>query len=106
MMDKQSLLDQKHYALEAPLTKAVKEYLELEPDIHFYKASDRYHSGVSDIIACVKGWLVVIELKADNYKPTAEQKLFIKQVEKAGGIGGVCYTLGDVKLLIERARMR
>lgn len=105
-MDKQLLLDQKRWPLEAPLTAKVKEYLELQPDVSFYKASDRYNGGISDIIACVKGWFVAIELKADYHVPTAEQKMFIRQIEKVGGIGGVCYTLGEVKALIERAKMR
>jgi hypothetical protein len=100
----QSLSDQKRYAQEATLTAKVKEWLEIQPDTHFYKASDRYHKGVSDIIACVNGQFVGIELKADDGKPSPHQLLFIKQVRLAGGIAGVCYTLKDVKDLVEIAR--
>jgi hypothetical protein len=70
----------------------------------FYKASDRYHKGISDFIVCVRGKFVGIELKKDDGVTSPHQLLFIKQIEKAGGIGGVCYTLAEVKALVEKAR--
>lgn len=96
--------DQKKYKQEAPLTAKVKDWLETQPDIHFYKASDRYHKGVSDLILCVRGIFVGAELKAIDNTASPHQILFIKQIRKAGGIGGVCYTLGEVKALVEEAR--
>ncbi len=96
--------DQRRYAQEATLTKKVKEWLEVQRDIHFYKASDRYHKGVSDFILCVRGVFVGAELKADDGKPSPHQNLLIKQVTDAVGIAGVCYTLSDVKELVEQAR--
>lgn len=96
--------DQKRYAQEATLTRKVKDWLEVQPDTHFYKASDRYNKGVSDIIACVNGIFVGLELKADDGKPSKHQSLFIKQIRDAGGVAGVCYTLHDVKLLVKEAR--
>jgi len=98
--------DQKTYALEAGLTKQVKEWLEIQPDIHFYKASDRYHKGISDFIICVGGIFVAAELKAEDGEESAQQRLFILQTKRAGGIGGVCYTLAQVKVLVEEARRR
>lgn len=96
--------DQTKYSQEATLTRKVKEWLEAQPDVHFYKASDRYHKGISDFIACVRGRFVGIELKAKDGKPTPHQLLFIKQVQDTGGIAGVCYTLAEVKALVEKAR--
>lgn len=93
------------YAQEATLTRKVKEWLEVQPDIHFYKASDRYHKGVSDFILCVRGMFVAIELKARDGKPSPHQLLFIKQVHKARGMGKVCYTLDDVKSIVETVRL-
>lgn len=98
--------DDKRYAQEAPITKKTKEWLETQPDIHFYKASDRYHKGVSDFILCVRGIFVGVELKAEGNVASPHQILFIKQTERAGGIGGVCYTLAEVKALVEEARER
>lgn len=43
--------------------------------------------GVSDIIACYKGKFIAIEVKSPSKKPTPYQLQFLKEVEKAGGIG-------------------
>lgn len=94
--------DTRKYTQEATLTKKVKELLEAN-GIFFYKASDRYQSGVSDILCCVNGIFVALELKAKNGKPSPHQKLFIKQVIKAGGVAGICYCIKDVKDLINGA---
>lgn len=98
--------DQKTYRLEADLTKKVKEWLEVQTDICFYKASDRYHKGVSDLILCVRGIFVAIELKAENYSATAHQRLFIGSLIHAGGEGAICSTLGEVKDIVDKARRR
>jgi hypothetical protein len=84
----------------------VKDYLEVQPDVHFYKASDRYHKGVSDFILCVAGIFVGVELKADDGSPSPHQNLFIKQTRDAGGIASVCYTLHEVKVLVSLARRK
>lgn len=106
MTNSQLSSDQKRYAQEATLTKKVKEWLEIQSDIHFYKASDRYHKGVSDFILCVGGVFVGVELKADEGTASPHQNLFIKQVRNAGGVAGVCFTLGEVKELVQVARKR
>jgi hypothetical protein len=99
-------LDHKKHKQEAPLTRIVKDWLSVQKDVSFYKASDRYHKGVSDFIACVGGIFVGLELKAEHNTPSPHQKLFIKQVIQVGGIAGVCYTLGDAKALVEQARSK
>ncbi len=96
----------KRYKLEATLTDHVKDYLTVQPDVHFWKASDRFVNGIPDIVACVGGIFVAAELKADNGTPTAQQELFILKTIRAGGVGGVCWCLQDVIDLIEEARRR
>ena len=94
------------YAQEATLTKKVKEWLDTQEDIFYYKASDRYKKGISDFIICVDGMFVAAELKATGGTASPHQKLFIKEIQRAGGIGGICYTLHDVKELVRAARLR
>jgi len=94
------------YAQEATLTKKVKAWLNTQDDIAYYKASDRYQKGISDFIICVGGIFVAVELKAAGGTASPHQKLFIKEIQRAGGIGGVCYTLHDVKELVRAARLR
>lgn len=98
--------DQKRYAQEATITKKVKDWLDVQPDITYYKASDRYHKGISDFILCVNGIFVAIELKADDGKPSPHQNLFIAQVQRSHGVAGVAYTMAEVKALVEEARRR
>lgn len=98
--------DSQRYAQEATLTTKVKKYLDSVDDLFYWKASERFIKGVSDIIAVVNGITVAIELKADKGKASPHQLLFIRNVEKAGGIGGVCYTVAEVKKLISTALCR
>lgn len=101
---KKSESDHVRFARESTLTTIVRNYLTSQRDIAFYKASDRYHKGISDIICCINGRFVAIELKADEGAPSAHQLLFLKNIREVGGIGAVCYTLADVKKLVEEAR--
>lgn len=58
--------------------------------------------GIPDIIACVNGYFVGIELKAENGIPSELQKWNIKEIRKSGGIAIVLYPdqLEDFKTMI------
>lgn len=103
-MVKQSSCDQKRYKTEGELTKKVKQWLSKQPDVFYYKSSDRYKSGIPDILACANGIFIAIELKKDGGTATPHQELFIKEVIRAGGLGSVCYTVADVSALVDEAR--
>lgn len=105
-MNKALLSDLKRHPLEDTLTAAVKGWLECQFDVAFYKASDRYNKGVSDFVVCVQGIMVCVELKADDGVISAHQKAFIKQFSEASAVAGVCYTLAEVKALVNEARRR
>lgn len=47
--------------------------------------------GIPDILACVNGRFIAIEVKAPNGKPSELQKWNIEQINKAGGIGLILY---------------
>lgn len=47
--------------------------------------------GIPDIIACVNGYFVGIELKAETGKPSELQKWNIEQIRKSGGVAIVLY---------------
>lgn len=96
-------LDQQ-YTEESKLLKVVKEYLDAQSDTLVMRICDRYACGYSDIFLCTRGQFVAIELKDNTGKPTAHQILFLEQVRRAGGIGAVCRTLGEVIQLVEKAR--
>ena len=54
-------------------------------------------SGVSDIIACIKGKFVAIEVKRPSNKPTDLQYNFIDAVNSIGGIAFWADNLETVK---------
>lgn len=67
---------------------------------------DRYNKGYSDLFICVKGWLVVAELKDDTGVASPHQLKFIDDIKQAGGIGGVCRSLRDIYDLVIQAYER
>lgn len=44
-------------------------------------------SGTSDIIACLNGRFLAVEVKLGNKKPDPLQDAFLKRIRKKGGIG-------------------
>lgn len=55
--------------------------------------------GVPDILACINGWFVGIEVKADTGKPSEIQLYNIEKIRRNGGYGWVVYPTGYEKLL-------
>ena len=63
-------------------------------------------TGSADILGVISpsGKFLAVECKARLGKPTPAQERFIEQIRSAGGIAGVCWTLDDVRNLIERGQ--
>ena len=61
-------------------------------------------SGIPDIIACINGFMVAIEVKASNGKPSELQKLNTARINAANGIAVILYPEGfeDFQHIIER----
>lgn len=55
----------------------------------FWKASDKFHAGIPDIIGCCEGRFVAIEVKIDSNKPTPLQVHYIEKIRKCGGFAEV-----------------
>ena len=56
-----------------------------------YFANRNTRAGVPDILACVSGRFVAIEVKAENGKPTELQKWNVVQIQNSGGIALILY---------------
>lgn len=54
-------------------------------------------SGIPDILACVDGYFVGIEVKAQNGKPSALQLYNVRKIREAGGFAMVLYPSGFEK---------
>ena len=89
---------------ETSLQSRVLKYLNSLPECIAENVSgNASQSGRADINGCYKGKCLKIELKdpATGYQPTLQQKLYLKKWRLAGAVTGICYSLKEVKLLIE-----
>lgn len=89
---------------ETSLQSKVLEYLNSIPHCIAENVSgNASQSGRADINACYKGRCLKIELKDSEtgYKPTKQQILYLKKWAIAGAKTGVCYSVEDVKILLE-----
>lgn len=70
----------------------IKEFLTTLPKTWFFKywAGPYSKAGIPDIIACVNGKFVAIEVKAENGKPSALQ---VRNIELIRASGGKAYLL-------------
>lgn len=80
---------------EKTFENKVKKFLE-EQGAWFVKffANRMTREGIPDILACVNGYFVGIEVKAQNGKPSELQKYHCNKIRKAGGFAFVLYPSG------------
>lgn len=62
-------------------------------------------AGVSDILACIRGRFVAIEVKKQGGKPSALQLNFIDAINSIGGVAFWADNLQDVKDKLKRANL-
>lgn len=84
---------------EKDFENKIKRYLK-ERGAYRVKYHGNYYSenGTPDILACVNGYFLAIEVKADNGKPTPLQLAKIDDIRKAGGFAYVAYPSGWERL--------
>jgi len=91
------------FPLESKLQAYCIRRIKKMPGIAAFKTIKCNINGVSDLILCVRGLFVAIELKTGNNKPTMHQTVFLEHIKFVGGIGYVAYNWGDVKDIINFA---
>lgn len=62
-------------------------------------------AGVPDILACIKGRFVAIEVKKPGEKPKPHQVAFIDAINKKGGIAFYSDNLNKVKEVLEKENL-
>lgn len=91
-------------AKEKAFENKIKAYLKSIGAYFIKTHGDRFSRvGTPDIIACVNGHFVAVEVKAENGKPSELQIHHIEQINKAGGYGVILYPNGfeDFKKICE-----
>lgn len=86
--------------LETKLTTKIINHLNTYKRRWVYKTSDRFSFGIPDILACIDGRFVALEVKKEENEEQAYknhkarfrlQKQIINLIRKAGGISYVVY---------------
>mgnify|MGYP000844602931 CR=1 FL=1 len=80
-------------AAEKQFENQIKDFLKSLPKTWFFKywAGPYSKSGIPDIIACINGHFVGVEIKAPNGKPSELQKHNIGLIQESGGLGYILY---------------
>lgn len=63
-----------------------------------YFANRNTKAGIPDILACVNGYFVGIEVKAQQGSPSALQMYNVRKIRESGGFAVVVYPSGFEKL--------
>lgn len=95
---------------EAAFTKQVKNFLDKLPLTWYYKVfgGGMQRAGIPDIIACINGHFVALELKSDIGKPSALQTRNVRLINESNGIAMVVYPdqLEDLKETLRNLLVR
>jgi hypothetical protein len=82
---------------EKSLQRSVRAFLKKQPG-WWIKASDRFVAGIPDILGCLNGYFVAIELKRPGSKgPTDLQAHNMRLIQDNGGIAIWVTSLEEVK---------
>lgn len=85
--------------LEKSYENKIKRYLKERGCYRVkYFGCNYSESGTPDILACVNGYFLAIEVKAPEGKPSELQLAKIEQIRKAGGFAFVAYPSGWFEL--------
>lgn len=96
-------LNKKGKNSETKLQRKVQDYLKSIGAYEFKVHGSIYmKAGIPDIIACYKGLFIGIECKVGKNKMSDLQISHKRQIEKAGGIHILAYSLEDVKNVLEK----
>lgn len=79
-------------AQEKNFENRIKKYLESHGAwfVKFF-ANAYTKKGIPDILACVNGYFLAIEVKASNGKPSELQKYHVKKITRSNGCAVVLY---------------
>ena len=91
---------------ESEIITAIKGYLKTVEDCFFWKEHGGQfgQAGIPDIIICLGGRFIALEVKTEKGKPTALQEVTLRRIRKAGGTAEVVRSVADVMTVIEKLR--
>lgn len=87
-------------AAEKVFENKIKKFLKTLPNTWFFKfwAGPFSQAGIPDIIACVNGKFVALEVKAEGGQPSELQKRTVRLINQCGGYASIVYPKDFEKL--------
>lgn len=76
---------------ETVFRKKVVAFLRTLPNTTIYSIQSIAIRGIPDILACIAGRFVAIEIKSDHGKPSALQSLNLARINECGGVAILLY---------------
>lgn len=86
-------------AAEKTFENKIKKYIEEEGgwQVKFF-ANRMTKNGIPDLLCCVGGYFIGIEVKAQNGRPSELQLYHCKKIREAGGFAFIVYPSGFERL--------
>ena len=90
---------------ESELIKKISDYLKSVPDLFFWKEHGGIYgtSGIPDIIVCIDGRFIALEVKTQKGKTTPLQNAAIRKIRNSGGFAFVVRSVEEAKNAIDSA---
>ena len=89
---------------ESAVQKLMKEAIETKwPNCYIRKIhqSAYSHNGIPDLLACIEGDFIALEIKTDTGKVSKLQALEINAISEAGGLAVVVYGRKDIPYILD-----
>jgi hypothetical protein len=81
----------------------VVAYLKRElPGAWVYHPTDRWVSGIPDLLILYEGIFAAIELKVGKNQATKLQLIVLQRIGAAGGITAICRDMSDIKKMVQK----
>lgn len=90
---------------ESDITKSILKYLKTLPRCFFSKEHGGIYgtSGIPDIIVCIDGRFIALEVKTQKGKTTPLQNAAIRKIRSSGGFAFVVRSVEEAKNAIDSA---
>jgi mevalonate kinase len=84
----------------------IKDYLKTVDNCFFWKEHGGQfgQAGIPDIIVCLNGRFIALEVKTEKGKITVLQEVTLRKIRKAGGTAEVVRSVADVKAILTKLR--
>lgn len=92
---------------EAEIIQSIKEYLKTVDNCFYWKehGSQFGQAGIPDIIVCLNGKFVALEVKTEKGKVSVLQEITLRKIRNAEGIAEIVRSVEDVKQIIKDLKM-